>query len=483
MGIYTFDKDGVASFVIDPEKCGEGLHRISVFFHRPGSDYKENRLELSESRSFRIFHTAADSGKFRFWGTSARNDRTVGEWADFTLKYDGKVSENCQFNVTVDDTQVPPLRQGGDKITDFFDKDGYCVFYLDVNGLSDGNHTVKATLTKDDGSTVTASNTVQVTHGYFDYSIGKYVSKGENLDLVYSSDPKIVSASFIRLEMTNTSGQPTDRCRLTYFEDDLLLCDSMLTENYSQVYTEGDKFISEITTPSINFGDHIMKAVFIAADGTMVEKNLPFRVQAFPRFYDKLHFSVTNLNGLRNVGKLSDFMLNYDTPFPACKGLSITLDGMPADIQIPDKPGSAFDHFGRFFFTLSFTDQQLGEHIIEATLTKEDGAVMKAKMKFCVTDDYFELTNWPTDSPDTPPVMHRVYDVKVKKRTDTGDTSCSVRQYIDGEDMGAAFFDENGLTTLGLNTAGLESGEHWYKVVFSTSEGTAVERLMRFLVE
>ena len=49
--------------------------------------------------------------------------------------------------------------------------------------------------------------------------------------------------------------------------------------------------------------------------------------------------------------------------------------------------------------------------------------------------------------------------------------------------MGAAFFDENGLTTLGLNTAGLESGEHWYKVVFSTSEGTAVERLMRFLVE
>ena len=120
---------------------------------------------------------------------------------------------------------------------------------------------------------------------------------------------------------------------------------------------------------------------------------------------------------------------------------------------------------------------------MEAVLTKTDGAVMKAEQKFIVTDDYFEVTNLPEALTDTVPVLNRVYDVKIKKAADTGETACLVRQYIDGEDMGAASFDKNGMATLGLNTAGLESGEHFYKVVFITNENVFVEKLMRFRVE
>ena len=69
-------------------------------------------------------------------------------------------------------------------------------------------------------------------------------------------------------------------------------------------------------------------------------------------------------------------------------------------------------------------------------------------------DSDFEITNWPGAKP----ALKRVYDVKVKKLDDTPDCVCSLRQYIDGEYMGAASFDENNMATLSLNTAGLEKG-------------------------
>ena len=81
------------------------------------------------------------------------------------------------------------------------------------------------------------------------------------------------------------------------------------------------------------------------------------------------------------------------------------------------------------------------------------------------------------------PTLHGVAEVKVKNLSDDLAVAATVRQYIDGEDMGAVPFSEKGMATLNLNTTGLEKGEHWYKVVFTSNDNVTAERLMRFRVE
>ena len=483
-GTYQFNKDGIASFVIDPKKCGEGLHNIRLFFQRPGSNNSGKDIENSESRLFRVSFTAADSGNMRFWGNSARSDRVVGEWADFTLKYDGRVTENCVFEVTIDGKQATPLRQGGEKITDFFDSDGYCTFYLDVNGQIDGTHRIRATLTREDGSSVSAENTVNVSDSYFTYELRKYDSENQ---LVKYTDRNDVIDGYVNIKLYNTSGQPSENCRFTYSEDDMIVCDRMMKEELTETFWGEGEYEVELSEPDLHYGAHVLKIVMQTPDGTYIEKSLPFRLQAAPRFYDDLYFSDICSDGVRNVGHTVDFTLNFDTIILNCKELSVTVDGNPADVNIPDNPASLFDHFGRFFFTLDFPDDQTGEHTVKAVLTKSNGARLIAEQKINVTDDYFEVINWPGENP----TLNRVYDVKVKRNVDTGDPedkfnyqSSIVRQFIDGEHMGFVSLDgEDGTGTLGLNTAGLEKGEHLYKLIFRYNNGKTVERLMRFSVD
>ena len=469
-GTYSFNQDGLASFVIDPQKCDEGLHRITVIFHKPGSIAHLDDYRCCKSRSFRISHSAADSGRLRFWGNSAKNDRYVGEWADFILKYDGSVTEQCQLKVTIDDTPVTPIRQGGDKVTDFFDKDGFCAFYLDVSGQSNGKHTVNALLIKEDGSTVAATNTVYITDGAFNFKISK------------SQELSIDNGTCMELE--NISGFPGNECRFAYCAADKLLCDRMLTdtprilgEAWMRYGGWGDEnhYSVNLSSADGKYGDNVLKVVFSTPDRKTVEKNLPFQLE--PAANDNNFYSPSSV---RNVGKIVDFTLYYDSPYPECKDLAFTLDGQSADVQIPDNPTSAFGRFGRFFFTLNLSDLPEGKHFIKAKLTKPNGAVITAEQLINVTaDDYFELTDWKEETP----VLHRVAEIKVKNLTEDLTVASTVRQFIDGEEMGAVSFNENGLATLGLNTAGLEKGEHWYKLIFRNSDGVEAERLMRFRVE
>lgn len=101
-----------------------------------------------------------------------------------------------------------------------------------------------------------------------------------------------------------------------------------------------------------------------------------------------------------------------------------------------------------------------------------DGTVVEKNLPF-------KLTNRNEDVP----LLHRVYDVRIKRLSDDLTVPASVRQYIDGEDMGSARFDADGQATLGLNTAGLKPGDHAYKVVYKSLDGVTVERLQRFRVE
>ena len=471
-GTYSFNRDGLASFVIDPRKYDEGLHSVTVIFHKPGSNANIDVERRSESRSFRISHSAADSGKLRFWGNSAKNDRYVGEWADFVLKYDGSVTEQCQFKVTIDGAPVTPIRQGGDKVTDFFDKDGFCPFYLDVTGQSNGKHTVNAVLIREDGSAVEATNTVYITDGSFNFKITN--SNGSD---VYNG-PSMV--------LENISGFPGQKCRFAFYSADKLLCDRQLTdtpwilgEAWMRYGGWGDEnhYNVILAYEDGKYGDNVLKVVFSTPDGKSVEKNLPFQLN-FIASDDGFYFYNPAL--VRNVGKNVDFTLFFDTSTPQCKALAFTLDGQPVDVQMPENPTSAFDRFGRFIFTLDLSDLPEGKHVIKAELTKTSGAVMTADQTFNVSaDDYFELTDWKEGTP----ALHRVAEIKVKNLTQDLTVASTVRQYIDGEDMGAVSFDENGLATLALNTAGLETGEHWYKLIFRNSDGVVAERLMRFRVE
>ena len=242
----------------------------------------------------------------------------------------------------------------------------------------------------------------------------------------------------------------------------------------------GDENHYSVNLSSSNgkYGDNVLKVVFSTPDGKTVEKNLPFQLNPTVSAEDGLYFYTPSL--VRNVGKNVDFTLYYDTPFPKCKALAFTLDGQPVDVPIPDNPASAFGRFGRFIFTLDLSDLPEGKHVIKAELTKTSGDVMTADQTFNVlADDYFELSDWKEETP----VLHRVAEIKVKNLAQDLTVASTVRQYIDGEEMGAVSFDENGLATLALNTAGLETGEHWYKLIFRNSDGVVAERLMRFRVE
>ena len=483
-GSFAFDKDGVATFTLDPKKTGEGLHSFAVYLQRPGAKYRGGEFNMSQFYSFRVSATAPDSGKLRFWGHSASPDRNVGEWADFTLKYDGVVTDQCQFDVTVDGSPVKPLRQGGDKVTDFFDKDGYGAFWLDVNGLSDGPHTLSATLTTADGSTVFAENTVNTTGGYFDYELWQYKT---NEGLVRYTDSSQFMEGFFHAKIYNRTGEPGDQCRFMEYLDNDIVSDKMMTIGLDYLFwNEGEPFEWEYTAPHISYGDHVMKMVFRSSDGTLVEKSLPFRLKPDSNVNDVLHFAVNSTDEVRSVGHTADFTVKCGNPYFTCRELRVFVDDKPADVAIPDDPAAAFDYFRRFSFTLDFPEDQAGAHTVKAVLTMNNGGMLIAEQKIDVTDDCFEVLNWPGENP----TLHRVYDVKVRRTVDTGEPatiqfqSSVVRQFIDGEYMGCADLDgKDGTGTLALNTAGLGKGEHLYKLVFCYNKGKTVERIMRFRVE
>ena len=464
----SFNSDGIASFTIDPKNFKEGVNTVNVVYHAVGKIKDSDGIFNAQEKSFRISHTAADSGKFRFWGDSAKSGRNVGEWADFTLKYDGIVTEKCQFSVTIDDFPATPLCQKGDKVTDFFDKDGFCNFYLDVTEQFSEKHKVTATLTKEDGSTVTASNTINVTDGYFSFEMFRI---NENGDHVRYDDNSLKSMSFVNIVLKNTSGIPGDQCHFYLYKNNMTFFPFT-----GGTFFEENKVDVWASYPDVDLGSQVMKVVFVAPDGTKVEKNLPFILQEGKKYYDYLTF-LGNGNA-RWVSNTADFTLFFRTYREEIKALNVTVDGNPTSVQISDNAGSQFNRNGLFTFTLDFPDEQEKEHTVEAVLTKKDGTVLTAKQNIRVTNKYFEITNWP----DEVPVLDKVFEVKLKHLTDTAIKVCTARQYIDGVDMGAVSFDDNGTATLGLNTTGLDSGEHWYKVIFSSDNKIVSEKVMRFRV-
>ena len=257
--------------------------------------------------------------------------------------------------------------------------------------------------------------------------------------------------------------------------DDLIL--KLMTLPFTGgTFFEENKVDVWASYPDVDLGSQVMKVVFVAPDGTKVEKNLPFILQEGKKYYDYLTF-LGNGNA-RWVSNTADFTLFFRTYREEIKALNVTVDGNPTSVQISDNAGSQFNRNGLFTFTLDFPDEQEKEHTVEAVLTKKDGTVLTAKQNIRVTNKYFEITNWP----DEVPVLDKVFEVKLKHLTDTAIKVCTARQYIDGVDMGAVSFDDNGTATLGLNTTGLDSGEHWYKVIFSSDNKIVSEKVMRFRV-
>ena len=189
----------------------------------------------------------------------------------------------------------------------------------------------------------------------------------------------------------NTSGAPSDRCRVWWYEDDIQTSDYDIKNalTYNRIDNGDDSLLVNIAFPDVRFGKHVFKSIFMTPDGTVVEKCVPFHLIPAPENAEILRFSVVRPASFLNVGNTVDFTLIYDSPFPECKDVSILLDGKPADLQMPEDPASIFDCFGRFFFTLDLTNAQRGKHTVEAILTKKDGAVMSAKQFFVVTDEFF----------------------------------------------------------------------------------------------
>ena len=105
---------------------------------------------------------------------------------------------------------------------------------------------------------------------------------------------------------------------------------------------------------------------------------------------------------------------------------------------------------------------------------------MTAKKSIELVDDKYAFTfdNWKED-----PTISGISEVRLKNTTEIPGKLCTVRQYIDGQDVGVATFGSDNIATLHLNTEGLAKGEHLYKVVFTGKDGLIVERYKQFRVK
>ena len=469
-----FNEDGITSFVIDPKRCGDGFHRFSFVMHKPGILPYYNFSQPYSERYVRVSVSPADSGELRFCGPTANRNHPVGEWIDYLLKYDGKVTDNYQFDVFIDDVPVKPFKHDAKKVTDFFDKDGFCRFYIDTNGQSNGDHILKAVLTKEDGSQVTATNFIETTDGYFKYTLWREDKVSNNFSLCTEKVPVI--EGFLKMQIENTSEWPGSRCSITYYEDN-----DWVDSTWTECLYDEDVFFREMSTPGISYGGQFLKVVFKTPSGVTVEKCLPYIHKPSWRFYDEFDFFKYTTDQVSKVGKTAAFTLLYTTLYSdECQKLTVTLDDKPIDLPLPDKTKPIFDKFGRFYFTLDLDGLSKGRHILTAQITKKDGAVMTAKKSIELVDDKYAFTfeNWKED-----PTISGISEVRLKNTTEIPGKLCTVRQYIDGQDVGVATFGSDNIATLHLNTEGLAKGEHLYKVVFTGKDGLIVERYKRFRVK
>ena len=444
-----FNSDGIVNYPLDTTVLTNGTHKLNFVL----LNSKEAQND-SIRKTFRVYNS--ESGEpFIFWQDSARQGRVVGEYAGFTVKYNGEINQNCLFNAYIDNQAVQTYTPNKENILDAFDSDGFCTFYIDVRDKAVGEHTVRFDLTDSQGNTVSLSNTITVTDGYFTIA---------NWTMYNPIFFKEVPVDFKRL-----SDDLGDQFEFSYsfgeFFSTWKTCQSQ-DEYIAKVSAETNEFENE---------ENVVTGILKTADGVIVEKSYPYRINDNFGFYGKC----TANNGL--VSTIVELPVKYKGQITDKCSISVKVDEQPAQFWYfgSDSITSAFDKNGICKLMIDTGTQTDGRHIVKAELIDDNGNIQIAERTIDVTNGYFDFCNWTEE-------------VEVQPEVSTEFRFMN----ISGEPIGTckllAKFDctipikvsisttEDNIFIATIDISDYEREYHFVKAVFTTPSGVTIEKIRRF---
>ena len=444
-----FDADGMLTADIDTRNLSNGFHELTIQF-RNSSAYS-----MFTKKSFRVYNPAGDNDVFGFWGESAADGRMVGDTVAFTVKYNGTVTDQCRFNAYIDDAPVQVHVPNAASVGEFFDDDGFCSFYIDVDGQTNGPHTVKAELVREDGSKATASVNITVTDGYFVF----WDWPGDNP----------IANDWFEIDVKNISGSNCDIKRMIDNKN-----------GYFGAVEKDEVSKGWITVSNMAQGDHLYRVVFQNESGVSVEKAKRFRVGGTTADDSRFVFWGDSAQPGRIVGENAEFTLRYDGDVTNRCRLNVSIDGKSVQAYKPGANGITdfFDENGRCTFYVDVTGQTNGEHTVKTELVTDDGSKLSASTIIVVTDGYFSFENWSGENEAVSD------DFEVSFRNISGDPGgkCQIKKSFDDAEAYYSFFDDNNLNISTLDTKHFTNGEHKCKATFKSASGVTVEKIKWFRV-
>ena len=444
-----FGTDGILTADLDTKKLSNGSHELSVEFRNASMRW------MFTKKTFRVYNPAENDNGFVFWGDSAADGRVVGETVDFTVKYDGTVTDQCRFNVYLDNTSVPVHVPNAASIGEFFDSDGFCSFNFDVGGRTNGTHTVKAELVREDGSKSTASVKITVTDGYFTFVNWP----GENP----------IAPTWFKIDVKNISG---GACHIKRTADN--------KGGYFAALGKDGVSQGSLRTSNLEPGDHLYKVIFQNESGVTVEKAKRFRVGGTTADDNRFCFWGESAQSGRVVGENVEFTVKYDGTVTGRCQLNAWIDGKSVKVYKPDASGITdfFDQEGLCTFYIDVNGQTNGEHTVKAALVADDGSTLSASTVIVVTNGYFSFENWPG----TNQTVSDTFEICI--RNISGDTSgqCEVKTSIDGGYGYYVPFDDHNIKKSWLETKSQSNGMHRCRATFKTASGMTVDKIKWFRV-
>lgn len=454
------DADGLGSYLLDTTALTNGSHTARFLIRNSqGSDND------TIYKSFRVYN-AADGESFAFWESAAEQGRVVGEFAGFTVHYNGEINQNCRLDAYLDSQKVQVFAPNKKNVLDAFDADGFCTFYMDVRDRTNGPHAVRFDLTDGNGSTVSLSNTVFVSDGYF--TISNWTTENP---IFFDEAP---------VDFQRVSDDPGDQFQFTwsfYRKFDHWHTYRSQAEYFEQVTMEFDTYEN---------GEYFFTAAMKTADGVTVEKAYRFRVNKNFGFY-RVFRSDIDL-----VGDVVELPLKYTGQITGNCRINVYIDNQPVQFWFSNRNPitSAFDSEGKCKILVDARSQSEGRHVVRAELIENNGGVQIAETTIDVTKGYFEFDNW-AETLEVIPGTKSTF--RFKNTSGESSSACGFSVAMDGYaidsypsySLSYGVSDENDITvTCDLSAyIPLYSVQYYaLKIDFTTPAGVKVEKIRRFCI-
>ena len=448
----NFNSSGLLTYSVNTQQLTNADHTLKIYYCNSWGKWR------SVEKSFRVYNYASP-GQLIFWGSSAENGRMVGDTVAFTLKYGGLVPSGSRLNVYLDNISTQVFYLNTQSVAEAFDSDGFCTFYLDLSGQSNGTHNVRAELVPNGGSTASASVDVTVSDGYLVFTD-------------WAEELRSVSGTF-EIKTKKLYEESGVSCGVNTYLDGKLLTSGSMSDGVSFNIVNGG---NTIDSTYYSDGEHYFSFVFETSNGIKVEKGKRFRIGN----NDPLRFCDAESIKGRIYGDLAQFRIQYNGAVTDGYSLNTYIDDVPVQARFLNSAGiaEAFDESGIGRFYINLNGQSEGDHTLKAVLTRDDGSSVEVSVNIAVSNGYFSFYNWSSSNP----VYSSNFTFRLKNTSGINGDNCRISEYVDDKSICDGIWSNNIYSTTGLNISNYSNGEHLLRVVFRTNTGKTVEKSKLFTV-